>query len=153
MGAMSRRELMGVSPEFHPQYPQNSNSEDFEDTSVQVKTSETQIKAPSSESNRWPEAALKPLPLRRCGSLVCPSCRAHRPSAHKPDCISSKFEACRSPWFWLSPRGAIKCIACAAPDDLGLIEAWVLARENEEAEDDLRIPCEILALMVSHGSA
>jgi len=38
-------------------------------------------------------------------------------------------------------------VACAAPTDLGLVEAWVLARETDEGEDGWRIPGEILSLL------
>ena len=54
---------------------------------------------------------------------------------------------CRSRWFWLSSHGAIKCIACAAPADLELVEAWVLARETGEGADGWRIPGEILSML------
>jgi len=47
----------------------------------------------------------------------------------------------------LSPRGAIKCVAWAAPADLSLVEAWVLARETGEGEDGWLIPGEILSLL------
>jgi hypothetical protein len=104
------------------------------------------------DRNRWPETARLPLPLQRCGSLVCPSCRVHSPSPHKSDCESPRFEACRSRWFWLSSHGAIKCVACAAPDNLGLIDAWVLARENGEGNDGFGIPSEVLSLLANSGS-
>ena len=58
-----------------------------------------------------------------------------------------RFEPCRSRWFSLSPYHAIKCVACAAPPDLALIEAWILARETGEGNDGWRIPGEILSLL------
>jgi hypothetical protein len=106
-----------------------------------------------SERNRWPEGARAPLPLHRCGALVCRSCRVHGPSPHRDGCAISRFDPCRSRWFWLSPHGAIKCIACTAPDDLGLVEAWVLARETGEGDEGFDIPREILSLLAVHGSA
>jgi len=38
-------------------------------------------------------------------------------------------------------------VACAAPRDLSLIEAWILARETGEGDDGWRIPSEILSLL------
>src|SRR5690242_17324546 len=99
------------------------------------------------ERNRWPEQARPPMPLRRCGALVCRTCHVHRPSPHREGCAFPRFQPCGSRWFWLSPHGAIKCVACAAPLDLALIEAWVLARETGEGEDGWRIPGEILSLL------
>jgi hypothetical protein len=86
------------------------------------------------------------LPLRRCGSLVCRDCHAHSPGPHREGCLAPRFEPCRSRWFWLSPHRAIKCVACASPVDLALVEAWVLARETGEG-DGWRIPSEILMLL------
>ncbi len=85
------------------------------------------------------------IPLRRYGSLV--SYFTHRPSPHREDCAFSFFEPSGSRWFWLSPHGAIKCVACASPADLSLVEAWVLARETGEGADGWRIPGEILSLL------
>ncbi len=87
-------------------------------------------------------AATASLPLRRCGALVARAYRVHSPSPHKPAC-----DACRSRRFWLSLHGAIKCVACAAPTDLRLVEAWVLVRETGEGDDRWRIPSEILSLL------
>jgi hypothetical protein len=50
--------------------------------------------------------------------------------------------SCGSRWYWLSPHGAIKCCVCNPPADLGLAEAWVMARER-----DGRIPGEILSAL------
>jgi len=100
-----------------------------------------------SERNRWPEAARRAMPLRRCGALVCPTCHVHSPSRHKHDCPFLRFEPCRSRWFWLSPHGAIKCVACESPADLALVEAWVLARDTGQGNDGFRIPGEILSLL------
>jgi hypothetical protein len=77
-----------------------------------------------------------PMRLRRCGALVCRACHVHSSSPHRQDCAASRFEPCRSRWFWLSSHGAIKCVACATPPDLGLVEAWVLARETGEDSED-----------------
>ena len=71
------------------------------------------------ERDRWPECARPPMPLRRCGALVCRTCHAHGPSPHRVDCPLPRFDPCHSRWFWLSPHGAIKCVACAAAADLG----------------------------------
>jgi hypothetical protein len=87
------------------------------------------------------------LPLRRCGSLVCRDCHAHNPGPHREGCRAPSFEPCRSRWFWLSPYRAIKCVACANPADLALVEAWILARETGEGDDGWRIPSEILMLL------
>lgn len=85
-----------------------------------------------------PDAPAYPaLPLRRCGSLVCRACYAHSPGPHREGCRAPRLEPCGSRWFWLSPHRALKCVSCAAPTDLGLVEGWVLARES-------RIPDEIL---------
>lgn len=70
-----------------------------------------------SPRNRWPRAFREPTPLRSC----CCGCQ----------------------WFWLSSHGAIRCCACDPPVDLGLAEAWVLAREDTGH----RIPPEILAML------
>jgi hypothetical protein len=96
---------------------------------------------------RWPEHARPANSLRRCGALICQSCNAHSPSRHQEGCAFPRFEACRSRWFWLSAQGAIKCVACAAPDDLTLVEAWILARETGDGGDGLGIPGEILSLL------
>lgn len=94
------------------------------------------------ERSRWPGRSRAPMPLRRCGALVCRTCRAHSPGPHRGDCAFPRFDPCLSRWHWLSPRGAIKCIACAAPPSLELVEGWVLAREP-----DGRVPGEILSLL------
>jgi hypothetical protein len=99
------------------------------------------------DRQRWSDHARPPVPLRRCGSLVCVTCHAYGPSPHREDCASPRFDPCCSPWFWLSSHGAIKCVACAAPADLGLVEAWVLARETGEGDDGWQIPSEILSLL------
>src|SRR6202035_1479657 len=103
--------------------------------------------SPTPTSTCWPERLRSEIPLRRCGSLVCQTCHAHSPSSHREGCTSPHFDPCRSRWFWLSPYGAIKCVACASPVDLGLVEAWVLARETGEGGDGWRIPCEKLSLL------
>jgi hypothetical protein len=100
-----------------------------------------------SERNRWPDCGRAPMPLRRCGALVCPTCHAHSPSKHSDDCALPRFNQCRSRWFWLSPHGAIKCVACDAPASLDLAEAFVLARETGEGDDGWRVPGEILSLL------
>jgi tubulysin polyketide synthase-like protein len=105
------------------------------------------------ERNRWPEQPRPPLPLRRCCALVCRTCHLHSPTPHREDCASLFFEPCGSRWFWLSPHGAIKCVACAAPVDLTLVEAWVLARETGEGSDGYRIPAEILSLLHIRATA
>ncbi len=97
--------------------------------------------------NRWLGHTRAPVPLRRCGALVCRTCHAHCPSPHRDDCTFPRFDDCRSRWFWLSPHGAIKCVACNTPADLALVEAWVLARETGEGEDGWRIPSELLSLL------
>jgi tubulysin polyketide synthase-like protein len=99
------------------------------------------------ERNRWPEQARPPMPLLRCGALVCRACHIHSPSSHKADCTTPRFHPCGSRWYWLSPHGAIKCVACASPTDLSLVEAWVLARETGEGDDGWRIPNEIWSLL------
>ncbi len=87
-------------------------------------------------------------PLHRCGALVCSDCRIHSPSPHRETCRVPRLEPCGSRWFWLSPFRAIKCVACASPTDLSLVEAWVLApREAGEGDDGWRIPGEILSLL------
>jgi hypothetical protein len=86
-------------------------------------------------------------PLRRCGAMVCRDCRTHSPSLHREGCRAPRFEPCRSRWFWLSPYRALKCVACANPSDVALVEAWVLARETGEGDDGWRIPGEILSLL------
>jgi hypothetical protein len=100
-----------------------------------------------SEESHARAAAHPSLPLRRCGSLVCRGCHAHSPDPHREGCWAPRFEPCRSRWFWLSPHRAIKCVACASPVDLALVEAWVLARETGEGDDGWRIPGEILSLL------
>jgi hypothetical protein len=105
------------------------------------------LATPEPERSRYPERARPPVPLRRCGSLVCRSCHVLSPSQHREDCAFPRFDVCRSRWFWLSAHGAIKCVACAAPPDLALIEAWILARETGEGDDGWRIPNEILSLL------
>ncbi len=103
---------------------------------------------PEPAHNRWPERTRPPLPLRRCGSLVCRACGAHSPSPHSADCPVPRFETCRSCWFWLSSHGAIKCCACDPPASLSLAEAWVLAREDEGQ----RVPQEIFSMLhVKHS--
>src|SRR5262249_46333721 len=88
-----------------------------------------------------------PMPLRPCAALMGRKCPPHSPSPHRDECQASGFAACRSRWFWRSPYGAIKCVACAAPADLRSVEAWVLARETGEGDDGFRIPSEILKLL------
>jgi hypothetical protein len=149
---MSWRELMGVNREIPPQNPQKSNFENIEDNSARVSDQDIPPAEPPSERNRWLGKIRKPLLLRRCGSLACRSCKVHSPSSHKGGCESLRFEPCRSRWFWLSPQGAIKCIACAPPDDLGLIEAWVLARDVSQGTDGF-VPSEVLSLLANSGSA
>jgi hypothetical protein len=89
----------------------------------------------------------KPIPLRRCGALVCSTCHVMNPSPHRADCAFPHFEPCRSRWSWLSAHGAIKCVACATPADLGLVQGWVLALETGEGDYGWRIPSEILSLL------
>ena len=101
--------------------------------------------APALE--RYPRDWRAPMHLRRCGALICRACGALSPSPHREGCALPRFDSCRSRWFWLSPHGAIKCVACVAPADLGLVEAWVLARETGEGDDGYRIPAEILSLL------
>ena len=96
---------------------------------------------------RYPRDWRAPMHLRRCGALICRACGALSPSPHREGCALPRFDSCRSRWFWLSPHGAIKCVACVAPADLGLVEAWVLARETGEGDDGYRIPAEILSLL------
>jgi hypothetical protein len=103
------------------------------------------------ERNRWRDKPCQPMPLRRCGALVCRTCGAHSPSAHNGDCPAPPFDLCHSPWFWLSPHGAIKCVACSAPSDLALVEAWVLAHETGEVGHGERIPAEVLSLLHING--
>jgi hypothetical protein len=79
--------------------------------------------------------------------MVCRDCRTHSPSLHREGCRAPRFEPCRSRWFWLSPYRALKCVACANPSDVALVEAWVLARETGEGDDGWRIPGEILSLL------
>jgi hypothetical protein len=87
-------------------------------------------------------------PLRRCGALVCSDCRIHSPSPHRETCRVPRLEPCGSRWFWLSPFRAVKCVACASPTDLSLVEAWVLAPlDAGEGDDGWRIPGEILSLL------
>jgi hypothetical protein len=105
----------------------------------------------TQERNRWPVRFRAPMPLRRCGALVCRTCHVHSPSPHREGCAFPQFDPCRSRWFWLSPHGAIKCIACAAPSSLELVEAWVLARETGEGADGWRIPGEILSALHVHA--
>ena len=87
------------------------------------------------------------MPLRRYSALVCPTFHVHSPARHKPDCPFTRFEPCRSRWHWLSPHGAIKCVACETPADLTLVEAWVLARETSQGTNGFGIPGEILSLL------
>jgi hypothetical protein len=101
-----------------------------------------------SDPSALPEGSRRaPIPLRRCGVLLCRTCHVHSPSPHKADCPLPRYDVCRSRWFWRSPHGAIKCIACAAPASLELVEGWVLARETGEGADGWRIPGEILSLL------
>lgn len=102
---------------------------------------------PEPERTRWPTTFRSPTPIRRCGALVCRSCDVLSPSPHRQGCASSRFDSCGSRWFWLSPYGAIKCVACSAPTDLALVEAWVLARETGEGDDGWRVPGEVLSLL------
>jgi tubulysin polyketide synthase-like protein len=105
------------------------------------------VAEPEPERNRWSERPRPPMPLPRCGALVCPVCHVRSPSPHREGCAFPRFDPCRSRWFWLSPHGAIKCVACATPPDMTLVEAWVLARETGEGDDGWRIPGEILSLL------
>ena len=102
---------------------------------------------PHSDRQRWPDRPHSPMSLRRCGALTCRTCHAHSPSPHRKNCALARYDACRSRWFWLSPHGAIKCVACASPANLSSVEAWVLARETGEGDDCWRIPGEILSLL------
>lgn len=61
-------------------------------------------------------------------------------------CPSPLFEPCRSRWFWLSPYRAIERAACPAPADLGLVDAWILARQTGDGDDGCRILGEIFWL-------
>jgi len=106
-----------------------------------------------SERNRWLEGPRPALPLRRCGSFVCQNCQVHGPSPHREDCTFPRFDPCRSRWFWLSPHGAIKCVACSGPTDLTLVEALVLAPETGEDEDGSCIPGEVLVLLRTASSS
>jgi hypothetical protein len=83
--------------------------------------------------------------IRRCGALVCASCHAH--GGHRAGCPLPHREPCGSRWFWLSPHGAIKCVACESPADLAIVEAWVMARETGEGDRGFDIPSEILSLL------
>jgi hypothetical protein len=103
--------------------------------------------ASEPERPSWPEHPRPPRLLRRCGALICQTCHIHSPSPHREGCAFLRFDVCRSRWFWLSPHGAIKCVACTSPADLGLVEGWVLARETGEGDDGYRIPGEILSLL------
>jgi hypothetical protein len=92
-------------------------------------------------------SAYPALPLHRCSAVTRRVCHAHSPGPHRKGCWAPRFEPCRSRWFWLTPHRAIKCVACARPADLALVEAWVLARETGEGDDGWRIPGEILSLL------
>lgn len=87
------------------------------------------------------------LPLHRCGALVCRDCNANSPARHRAGCRVPSVEPCGSRWFWLSSHRALKCVACSAPADLALVEAWVLAHETGEGDDGWRIPGEIFSLL------
>jgi hypothetical protein len=89
---------------------------------------------------RLPERPREPLPLRRCGALVCRTCDTLSPSTHREGCSFPRYDLCGSRWFWLSSHRAIKCISCSGTADLSLVDAWVLAREDS-------IPPEILSLV------
>jgi hypothetical protein len=78
-------------------------------------------------------------PLRACGALVCPDCRIHVPSPHRETCRAPRVRPCGSRWFWLSPCRAIKCVACAGPTDLSMVEGWVMARESEVPEEIFKL--------------
>jgi hypothetical protein len=87
------------------------------------------------------DAPVHPMaPLRRCGALVCPDCHVHSPSPHRETCRLPRMALCGSRWYWLSPYRAIKCVSCASPPNLALVEGWVVARERE-------IPDEIFKLL------
>jgi tubulysin polyketide synthase-like protein len=101
----------------------------------------------TSERNRWPERPRQPMAVRRCGTLIYRTCHVLSPSPHRENCAFPRFVRCRSRWYWLSLHGAVKCVACATPSDLGLVQAWVLARETDEGDDGWRIPGEILSLL------
>jgi hypothetical protein len=116
-------------------------------TAESAPPSRSDVPGPELTRNRWSEQARPPMPLRRCGALICRTCHVHSPSSHCEGCEVVRFDPCLSRWFWLSSHGAIKCVACAAPADLGLVEAWVLARETGEGDDGWWIPGEILSLL------
>ena len=101
-------------------------------------------------SNQHFKTGLPTIALRRCGSLVCFGCGSHSPTAHREDCLSSRFEPCGSRWFWLSPYRAIKCVRCSTPENLELVEAWVLAVETDDGHRR-QIPDEILSQINSRN--
>jgi hypothetical protein len=101
----------------------------------------------------FPEHLGSILPLRRCGALVCRSCRVHSPSRHQSGCPFPRFDPCRSRWYWLSHYRAIKCVACESPADLSLVEGWILARETGGGEGGFGMPGEILSLLHIRGTA
>lgn len=82
------------------------------------------------------------LPLKPCGQLVCPRCKAMSPAPHRAGCADAAYAPCGSIWFWLSPYRAIKCVSCFPPADLALAEAWVMARGG-----DHQVPNEILKVL------
>jgi hypothetical protein len=116
----------------------------------EIRTSPSALpNAVESERSRWSGGARPRLPLRKCGSLICRACGTHSPSAHRVGCVAPPLEPCLSRWFWLSPHGAIKCCSCAAPTDLSIVEAWILARQTGDGVDGFGIPEEILSLLQS----
>jgi hypothetical protein len=121
----------------------SSDCEKSEITNIQGGASADDLRLPE----RYPRDWRAPMPLRRCGALICRTCHVHSPSPHRENCAFPRFVRCRSRWYWLSLHGAVKCVACATPSDLGLVQAWVLARETGEGDDGWRIPGEILSLL------
>jgi hypothetical protein len=103
------------------------------------------------EAARPMMAAHAPLPLKRCGALICLTCGAHSPSPHRDGCALPHFDPCRSRWFWMGHYRAVKCVRCESPADLRLVEAWILARETGEGDDGWRIPGEVLSLLRAAG--
>jgi hypothetical protein len=82
--------------------------------------------------------------LRQLSTSTSRHC--HEPASH------FHVRACRSRWFWLSPHGAIKCVASENPTDLSLVEGWILARETDEGPDGFGVPGEILSLLRMRGN-
>jgi hypothetical protein len=79
--------------------------------------------------------------LRRCGSLLCRTCGAMSPSAHREGCAFPRFDKCDSRWWWLSvAHDAIKCVGCSRPASMSIVRGWILAPPADT-------PGEILSLM------